>query len=150
MGRVGKYFLLTILFFTLGGCLGLPENAGSDELMPETASEDVVPEGGTDEFAEFDEPSGDVAAEPTPEATETAAADEMVVEETPQAAADAPVSETADQDEFAEFEQAESQAPAVVAEPTTQNPPVADEFDLDNVVEAPVTEPSTGSDRFSS
>jgi type IV pilus assembly protein PilQ len=51
------FFLIPIVIFTIQGCLGLPQNAGSDELEPETVAEDSIPDSNStsDEFSDFNE-----------------------------------------------------------------------------------------------
>ena len=138
-----KLFLVPFLLFSLAGCLGLPENASSDELIPETASEDTVPDSGsgTDEFSEF----GETNSEPPADTAAAAPTDELqVAPEANSEVAQQPPPENAATDEFSEFEQKESQVapPQEVAQneppaPQTQTPPAADEFDLDSQQIAP-------------
>jgi type IV pilus assembly protein PilQ len=150
-----KIIFLPLFIISMSGCLGLPENAGSDELVPETASEDTVPENSStapDEFADFDKPSApaDQAANgadmqaPPPDVAPVAQQETPAV--TDQAAATP--------DEFAEFEDKESQPQQQQAqvEPTPELAPAPvdtanntpDEFNLDTEMTptpAPVTQP---------
>ncbi len=114
-------FILLFIFFSMSGCLSLPENAGSDELMPETASQDVAPDNsGTDEFADFNDnaPSKDSQAQTQAETAPVESEDSAQVAQNDQAAQGS--------DEFSDFEKNESQ-PQTNAKDNTQG---NDEFDL--------------------
>lgn len=122
-----KYFLLPLIFLSLTGCLGLPEQAESDELTPETAAEDSAAtdsaeSAATDEFSEFEDSGSESTADsaPAPEAqtlAEEAAAEPAPAPETVQED-NQPVAE--ENDEFAEFEQKESQELAQAASAETE------------------------------
>ncbi len=124
MAKWKKFCFIPLLLFSFAGCLGLPENTSQDEeLISETALEDTTPVEGADEFSEFDNASDESVAtsepqpEPSQESTENSSAD-SVSDSTSQP-----------QDEFAEFEQAESVQPeATVQTESTQNK--TDELDL--------------------
>ncbi len=144
------FFLLPFIILSFSGCLGLPENTSSDELVPETASEDTVPEGGgADEFADFESPAAQsepstgsdamdfnsqpeqAAASQAPAATEAPAEQSLSLDE--------PSASAAPADEFSEFEQPQP-APEVAQNNVTPAEP--DEFDLENLNQEPPPVPT--------
>lgn len=157
------FFLLPFMVLSFSGCLGLPENASSDELVPETASEDSSPEGGgADEFADFESPAAQsepatgsdsmdfnsqpeqaAPAESAPPVEVAAAPEQEPAEQSlsldEPAAQAAPADAAAPADEFAEFEQPQA-APEVAQNNITPSEP--DEFDLENLNQEPPPVPT--------
>ncbi len=114
MRKIFSICILQVLIFSLSSCTSLTDNSASDELIPdEIASEDILPEGETDDFADFE---AEVAAE------------EPVAQESGEITED-PL------DEFADFEAPEASEQALAQEPATTLSP-EDELLLDDVPES--------------